>query len=360
MIDKKTKNLILIFTTMIGLGIIFYYFTPRTAPVATVRPSPRSSVRLQDIKPRTQPRTQPRASEVKSPLPEKKGTRELCEGQWQQFRQAENIDLQNELLSRRPFFSQECVKLMIKDPVVAETRPFIESCQLNLANKDIAKIEEDCVSGIVPMKAFIVRILGQDIQQLETADPSDLAYGLIGGMLNLKNAGLEELNRNIQVSDALLDQVPDAYGAYKAKLLSLLMKELKYGQEASEETYQEIYDLLSNWEQSGIPSEVISEMSLISQSGDDLVNLPFLRLKAKRDYETLADEAERYREENPESFVGYRYLAEAYWVNGEKEEAVSIIKEGLGKDTTDQVAYEILQRLSERPAIDELSEIRIQ
>jgi flagellar biosynthesis chaperone FliJ len=249
-------------------------------------------------------------------------------------------------------------------------------------------------------------------EPLANVDTVDLAVKLDGQMKRPRNLDLNTIENNIAIADEIISREPDSYSAYKAKLISLLVKEGKFQQPIDE---VEVEGLLENMAQFNISSDKLArrESALIgntnsevqtvelqleelarsretieSQLGsydanspelaqlnaqiqeldtreaqllgnidnlqeslanntaqltnEDVVEIPFMRMMAKSDYDSVIDNAQTFIEQFPNSPNGYFYLVRALEMQGQKDQARSVIQNArLPQD----VQATLLQRL---------------
>ena len=212
--------------------------------------------------------------------------------------------------------------------------------------------------------------LGRGSTNLAEAEVPELANQLYGGFVDMKNASREDVERSLQVADALIERNPDMYAAHKAKLMALMLKELKFGEEVDPGVYNETYNQLLSFEQRGANDPVAEERqdslgadgesAELSAVDRDLVHLPFLRFEAKGDYEAVSELAQEYVQSYPNSYVGYYYLADATWRQGDEEQAVSLFRRGLRNSVSEEAAREMLARLRSQDPLERLYRMKLQ
>lgn len=226
-----------------------------------------------------------------------------------------------------------------------------------------------------------------------------LSKSLTENMQNLKSLDLATVDKNIEIADEIISREPASYSAYKAKLISLLVKESKFDQSiddyeinkvldnmagfevandntarreaaliastnnqlmALENTLDDIsilrdeistqssaidrsspeYEALQNQNQQLINREVVSALNLESLQNninngalepvylnEDVVEIPFLRLIAKNDYDSVIENADSFIEQFPNSPTGYFYLVKALGFQGRADDAIRVIEE---------------------------------
>lgn len=231
---------------------------------------------------------------------------------------------------------------------------------------------------------------------LSEEDTQTLAKKLDSLMIRAQDLDEKALDFNIELADEIISREPDTYGAYKAKLISLLIKEGKFNQDI-DDSY--IENLLENMAQFSFSNEAIArkEAALMSKANiesenlemrieqlaierealenqqqaldsnsdefailsnqinileekqnellentdnafvrladqstelanEDVVEIPFMRLLAKNEFEAVISNARSFIEQFPESPKGYFYLTRALELQGNKEEAMNVIQ----------------------------------
>lgn len=254
-------------------------------------------------------------------------------------------------------------------------------------------------------------------EPLANQDTTDLAVRLDGQMKRPKNLDLNTIENNIAIADEIISREPDSYGAYKAKLISLLVKEGKFNQPIDE---VEVESLLENMAQFNISSDKLArrESALIGNTNnevqtvelqleelarsretlesqlnaydanspelaqlnaqieqldsqeaqllgnidnlqaslenntsqmvnEDVVEIPFMRMMAKNDYEGVINNAQSFIEQFPSSPNGYFYMVRAMEMQGQKEQARAVIQNA---QLPQDVQVNLLQRLDNEGA----------
>lgn len=249
-------------------------------------------------------------------------------------------------------------------------------------------------------------------EPLSNLDTADLAIKLSSQMKKPKSLDLNTIENNIAIADEILSREPDSYGAYKAKLISLLLKEGKFNQPIDE---VEVEGLLESMAEFNISSDKLArrESALIGKSNseiqtvelqldalgrdrealesqlstfdasspefaqlnsqiqeldtresqllgniddmgesltnntaqltnEDVVEIPFMRMMAKNDYEGVMDSAQGFIEQFPNSPSGYFYMIRALEMQGQKDQAHSVIQNA---QLPEDVQATLLQRL---------------
>lgn len=249
-------------------------------------------------------------------------------------------------------------------------------------------------------------------EPLANQDTADLAVKLQSQMKRPKNLDEKTLDNNIAMADEIISREPDSYGAYKAKLISLLVKEGKFNQAADE---VEVEALLESMAQFNISSDKLArrESALIGNTNsevqlvevqleelartrenlesqlnaydanspelaqlnaqieqldnqesqlvgnidnlqaalenntsqlvnEDIVEIPFMRMLAKNDYDGVINNAQAFIDQFPTSPNGYYYMVRAMELQGQKDQARSVIQNA---QLPQDVQASLLQRL---------------
>jgi flagellar biosynthesis chaperone FliJ len=268
----------------------------------------------------------------------------------------------------------------------------------NKIPKTITPVDAPVEQSSIPPTQPIVRPATtlENNEPLAGQDTSDLAVKLDNQMKRPKNLDLATIDNNIAIADEIISREPDSYRAYKAKLISLLVKEGKFNQPIDE---VEVESLLESMAQFNISSDKLarreaaligntnsevqtvelqleelarSRESLESQLGyyganssefarlnaqmqqldsyeeqllgnidnlqaslenntaqlvnEDIVEIPFMRMMAKNDYNGVIYNAQNFIDQFPNSPNGYFYLVKAMEMQGQKDQARAVIQ----------------------------------
>lgn len=295
-------------------------------------------------------------------------------------------------------------------------------------NKKIAKpwsaLTSQTSALTAPAQAPVASATQADVPKeeelpLADQDVQKLATTLSTQMKRPRNLDEKALDQNIAIADEIISREPDSYSAYKAKLISLLVKEGKFNQSASEE---EVESLLENMAQFNIGSDKMArrEAALMANSNvelnqiddelnalaeekqslesrlntldanspelaeanrrldeieeketmlfsnaqaieqglasstdqmvnEDIIEIPFMRMLAKNDYEGVINNAQTFIEQFPGSPSGYYYLMRAMELQGQKAEALSVIQ---NSQLPPETRNNLLQRLESEGSSD--------
>lgn len=261
-----------------------------------------------------------------------------------------------------------------------------------------------------------------DDEPLANQDTTDLAIRLDGQIKRPKNLDLKTIENNIAIADEIISREPYSYGAYKAKLISLLVKEGKFNEEIDE---SEIEGLLESMAQFNTNSDKLArrESALIGHTNneveavesqleelarsrealelqlasydanspelaqlnaqleqldaqedqllgnidnlqtslanntaqlvnEDVVEIPFMRMMAKNDYEGVINNAQSFIEQFPTSPNGYFYLVRALELQGQKDQARAVIQNAqLPQDVQGSLIQRLESESSQNPQI---------
>jgi hypothetical protein len=233
--------------------------------------------------------------------------------------------------------------------------------------------------------------VGETSLNLTDLSTQELAALLSANMIEVKNLKKEDLEKTIEIADEVILREPSSYTAYKAKLITLLVKEGKFKEEVEDAQVDELLETMASFDTSGRENIIASaeaeqieledrvtglyaeieenysmlqsmdksspeaielelrqqdisnqykeandallasnktlEQALYGQENinRDLVEIPFLRMMAKNDYDGVIENAQNFIEEFPGSTDGYFYLARAYEKQGMTDQAQSVI-----------------------------------
>ena len=256
-------------------------------------------------------------------------------------------------------------------------------------------------------------------EPLANLDTQTIAVRLNAQMKNVQDLDSAALDANIEMADEIISREPDSYGAYKAKLISILVKEGKFDSEADE---SEVEALLESMAQFSINTDRVArreaalmanansdirkvegdletlaierenlENGVLANSADpiqmeqlnqlreelddrealllsnidnleqsvayntnqivneDIVEIPFMRMMAKNDYQAVMDNAQEFIDQFPNSPNGYFYLMRALELQGRNEEARSLMQSSNLPSDAQQV---LLNRLDSEGSTD--------
>lgn len=227
-----------------------------------------------------------------------------------------------------------------------------------------------------------------------------LASTLTINMQNLRELDLEGLDQNIEIAEEIISREPNTYSAYKAKLISLLVKETKFDQNIDEYEVNKVLDNMASFEVANdstarreaaliaitnnqmssmenrigdialLRDEITTQSSALERTSpeyfelqrqnellaqqeqmaleelenfenniitggalspeylnEDIVEIPFLRLMSKNNYEAVMENAASFIEQFPYSPTGYYYLIKALGLQGRADDGIRVIEE---------------------------------
>lgn len=287
----------------------------------------------------------------------------VCARGWDALARSTLEDTRVTLITdRRLVLPMDCLLRMKEDALPPTVRRFVDECQLGLAARDPARIETDCGGRLAEFRAWVLRQARGGISDLAELEAADLANQLYGGFLETGALRVEDLDRNIAIADELIARDPNLYAGYKGKLLSLLQKELRYGQAVDGAEYEKLYEQMTEFRgfPKGAPEEGLTAPAELGQIDSDLVHIPFLRAAALGDGGGLTAMAQEYIQAYPQSYVGYYYLAKSQWSQGDQAGAIATFQAMLGPSASPALALEMLQRTQGKTALERLQEMKIE
>lgn len=311
----------------------------------------------------------PPASETDSPTPEglpSLSMEELCAADWQQAASVELSLLRHQVAQGNFAMTSDCARSMFDANQGGDLGWFVAQCQpssqMQIENRD------RCVDLALVYRAFAIGNVVRAPEQLSQVEMATLANILTRNMTNLKNADTVQLDQSIAVANEIISREPDAYGAYKAKAVSMLLKEARYKIEIDDEEFEQTLTEMASFETFDPTFSLREEnrddgtapTQAVDNADPDILRLPFLRQMATGNFEALIEDAEEFIGEYPDSPVGYHFLAQGLWRSGEKEEALQAIRNALEQDTDNALLLELLTKAADRPAVDYLSDIRVE
>ncbi len=196
----------------------------------------------------------------------------------------------------------------------------------------------------------------------ESMEFEQLTTELFTKMADSKALTKDDLQRNLLLADQLIKKDPELYGAYKAKIVSLLLLEVKHQQPIEMADYEALMEEMMDFSGLNTEDEILSQIRdnldqevLPSEELDEidheLLHLPFIRFAALKDMESLATISNEYIEEFPDSYIGYLYLAEAHWKQGEEAQAIEILSEKMQQDGNEDIVRQFLEHTKKDPLL---------
>ena len=175
------------------------------------------------------------------------------------------------------------------------------------------------------------------------------------------------LNDVIKIADEMIDRNPDAYGAYKAKLISLVMREAKYNVPIDENEYQSLIEDMLRFRdydesfslQEQNPDQNTALVETDETLDPDLIRIPFLRIMLRGDYAALMNEAEDYMDQNPTSPFGYYFMAQGQWRTGQRDEALNTLQAAIQKDARNEILLNLFQSHADASPLQYLEGMKV-
>lgn len=263
---------------------------------------------------------------------------DMCRSDWQGIAETELVRLRRDLENGRALLSEDCRNAMIERTQAESINTFLARC----TGVDRRRAEDVCASELDTFRSYVVRRLFEsNPSPVEDLPTSTLINQLVGGLVAPSQLSLEDVERNLRLADELIRREPDLYSAYKAKLISLLVKEIHLSEPVALAEYQEVYDELLTFN-SGDQADVGMD--------EDLIHIPFVRQAALGDWSELMDMSEDYIEAFPGSYIGYYYLAEGLWKTGQKEEAALVLQDAMQGSNNEQMLMQLFERVQNQDA----------
>ncbi|MBI2522721.1 MAG: hypothetical protein HYV97_20030 [Bdellovibrio sp.] len=147
--------------------------------------------------------------------------------------------------------------------------PFKPWQQLIRTNRNVTR--NDSATLLAPSGRALAT---NDVSELIIAEQSieELADYINTNMANIDRYDLPLIEKNIEAAEIIIARVPDSYSAYKAKLISLLIKEAKFNQEIDD---YEINGLLESMATFDFPrdTQTVKETILLVSSNNEIAQL---------------------------------------------------------------------------------------
>jgi tetratricopeptide (TPR) repeat protein len=311
------------------------------------------------------PAADPAPAEPESPDLSGLSMAELCAADWQQAAGIELSLLRHQVAQGDFAMTTDCARMMFDANQSGDLGWFIAQCQpaaeIQMENRD------RCVSLAMIYRAYAIGKVVRDQEKLADVETSTLANILTRNMTSLKSADAAQLDQSVAIANEIIRREPDAYGAYKAKAVAMILKEVRFKAEMDEDDFAQTMAEMASFESYdpafSLREEILgdsTDMTTASSRDPDIARLPFLRQMALGDYEVLMAEAEDYIDEFPDSPTGYQFLAQGLWRTGEKAEALQALRRGMDQDADNSLLLDLFEKVAERPAVDYLSEIRME
>ena len=288
-----------------------------------------------------------------------------------------------------------------------------------LTNESIERINK-AAQNKIKTKAVVpneknnpISEINPEIQIIEQST-EQLTNELTKNMIDAKSLDLPILEKNIEMADEIISRDPNSYFAYKAKLISMIIKEGKFEQAIDESDLNDVLDNMAVFEISSdsairretafnnaianqvtdlenkldniliLEDEVSNQSAALEKSSpeyqelqlqsdqlaekenlatenleifqnninaqslspvyqnEEITEIPFSRLLAKGDYDSVIENAQSFIERFPNSLSGYYFLLKALELQGRADDATRVIDES---DLSLEAKNAILDRL---------------
>lgn len=171
------------------------------------------------------------------------------------------------------YFSQnrENKALRLKILSMAENKRTPKSWT-ELMTKPSASVASKTIAPTVTPAPTTTPATTTEVPSLTALDTQEIAVKLNAQMRSVKSLEEKALDDNIAMADEIISREPDSYGAYKAKLISLLVKEGKFNSPADE---SEVESLLESMAQFNINTDRVArrEAALMANANADIRNI---------------------------------------------------------------------------------------
>lgn len=333
---------------------------------------------------------------------------EVCAASWNLIA-VTPLDLLEHNIERGQFaISQDCISEMKKNTSIPRLLAFLNTCLP--ANTIAGSNLDSCITGANMLRAYVIGKLFPPAESYSNYTTPVLANLLTMNFLDRKHLTAEKIDQNIAVADEIIARDSTAYGAHKAKLISMMIKESQFKSPIDEEQFDASLNELAAFETVDDTFAIREESLLIEardnlarlearleeteESGDeadgetdqadalaeqigmleqqiengimseegqpdpDLIKIPFLRLMLTGDNDALVEEADSYIESYPESPVGYYYRAQGLWRSGDQPEALVALKSAIGTDVSNSLLLEIAKSMAGRDPSQYLNDVK--
>ncbi len=287
---------------------------------------------------------------------------EICRSDWARVLDEPLSELERELRSRDPILTRACRDQMVAELDIPAVQQYLTDCENVIEEITVEEIDTICLPLLSSFHSFIARQSIRNEQDLEMLSVRELTTHLLGGHLDLTNLSSDQVQKNIEIANTLILKDPDSYIGYKSKLLNLLIQEIKFQEPVDVSQYESLYSELLTFADDDAPDILIGEPGLRDSEAilveeppeligidDDLVHIPFLRMSALGDTIGLFEISEDYIDAYPNSYIGYLYLAEAYWKQGDEAAAFEALRTGLGQAGGERMLKSLFTRFQMDP-----------
>ncbi|MFA6236346.1 MAG: hypothetical protein WC635_03375 [Bacteriovorax sp.] len=223
-----------------------------------------------------------------------------------------NIEIADEIISREPdsysAYKAKLISLLI------------------LEGKLNQEIDDNEVNELLEIMASI-DLTSDTVTRREAALISNTSNELITLENNLNEITLQR--EVIEEEMDLMETESPERKAYEGERQNLLNKEAEAANRITE---------LSNTLNAGFPENQYID--------EEIIQIPFLRMMAKEDYESVIDNASAFIERFPNSPDGYTFLIKAYEALGRKDDALNVIADSRLTPEIQSILQQRLQSFS--------------
>jgi len=172
-------------------------------------------------------------------------TESLCSSDWHYVSSLELPQFEHMVRHGQYSLSQTCREAMVRDQEFASVNWFLSKC--SIAQEVRHEAIDRCVQQAFEFRSIAVAKIHILSDNYEDLDTSVLGNILTRNSLMIKDAEIEQLNQNLAISDEMIRREPELYGAYKVKLVSMLMKEAKFRETMDQNEYELLIDQMSSF-----------------------------------------------------------------------------------------------------------------
>ncbi len=285
-----------------------------------------------------------------------------CIVDWSRWATQEVFLLENDFLHMRPLFSDDCVQAMLQEVEHLVVLEFLTGCHLGRGELEGWQVGP-CLELVPRVRDFVILQMADADRPLAELNFAEVEDRLYAGHRYISELSFEEINRNLELAEELVSRDPGSYLGLKSKLMNLLLLEVKFAQPIDPNEYVAVFDRLLSFDVVGVEEEILLEAYALDPLDPspllaaqelmgidrDLIHLPFVRLSALNDFESLMDISLEYIDFFPESYVGYFYLAESQWRMGDQASAFQALKMGMGLQDSDEMLLRLMSQFQRSP-----------
>ncbi len=285
-----------------------------------------------------------------------------CQGDWALLASREVDLLEDDFLHMRPLFSEDCVQAMLEVVDHPRVIEFLTGCHIGRLELQDWQIGA-CLELVPRVRDFVILQSADLDPSLPDLNVTELEDRLYAGHRHISQMSLEELHRNFGLAEELLARNPRSYLGLKSQLLNLLLQEVKFAQPVSPNDYAELFDQLLMFDVVSPEAAILSEAYELDPADPspwlsaqelmgmdrDLIHLPFVRLSALNDLESLMDVSLEYIDFYPDSYLGYFYLAESQWRMGDQAAAFQSLRMGMDLPDSDEMLLRLMSQFQRSP-----------